>query len=103
MVLTDEEEFYSVETFALGEAVLKSTFKIVNLKIEQEMSIILTTDGVGKEVDDSSYSQLREYLSKLVKTNEEQIEMEIASWIKVLDKKNGDDKTVGILVMEVEN
>ncbi len=48
--LSDTDEFYSVETYALAEVVLKSTIKLVSRKNVKKVSALAMTDGIGKEI-----------------------------------------------------
>lgn len=100
--MTDVDDFYSTETFALGEMVLKSTFLIKSIHVDRSLNLIIATDGVGKEVELETCQGLRDYLVKLQRKQEDEEKKELSAWFDILDKKNGDDKTIGILVLEVK-
>lgn len=101
LVFCEEEEFYSTETYALGELVRKSTFRIKQLSYEKYISLYMVTDGIGKELAEESRIDLCHYMKQLVNKSENEIMKELESWIHTLDKKNGDDKSIGILTWEV--
>ena len=99
--MTDMEEGYSVETFALAEVVLKSS---IHLEIRRDINSIASiamTDGIGKELNMESINEFRKYFIELIsKNNEKSISEEIELWMKQLRLKNDDDKTIGLLVLE---
>lgn len=99
-VMTEETKFYSVETYALGEIVLKKSFRLIKFEKIKYISAILTTDGIANEIDKGSINELRGYLVDLIKKDEKQIDLELTNWFETLDRKNDDDKTIGILVLE---
>lgn len=101
LILGEEEEFYSTETYALGKLIRKSTFRIKQLSYEKCISLYMVTDGIGKELTKESRFALCQYVKLLVKKGENEIRQELESWIHSLDKKNGDDKSIGILTWEV--
>ncbi|SHK77618.1 Serine/threonine protein phosphatase PrpC [Anaerocolumna jejuensis DSM 15929] len=100
ILVSDMDEFYSVETYALAEAVLKSSFNIICKKIKGNVVAVAMTDGIGKELDLDTIDEFKNYLVELIKGNTETREKEIASWMKHLREKNDDDKSLGILVLE---
>ena len=100
IVMTEEIEFYSVETYALGEIVLKKSFRLIKFEKIKYISAILTTDGIANEIDKDSINELRGYLVNLIKKDEKQINLELRNWFESLDRKNDDDKTIGVLVLE---
>lgn len=100
VLMTDIDEFYTVETYALVEVVLKSSFKIRCATNVQKVIALAMTDGIGKELELSSISEFMKYFVSLIAKEERDIEIE--SWMSHLRKKNDDDKTIGLLVLEVE-
>lgn len=100
ILLTDMDEFYTVETFALAEVVLKSSFKVRTEKNVKNLIAIAMTDGIGKELDLKSIDAFQSYLVTLVKEKERDTEIEL--WMNHLREKNDDDKTIGLLVLEGE-
>jgi|BioPla2DNA2_1021312.scaffolds.fasta_scaffold01170_16 serine/threonine protein phosphatase PrpC len=100
ILLTDMDEFYTVETYALAEVVLKSSFKVRTEKNVKNLVAIAMTDGIGKELDLKSIDALQSCLVALVKEKER--DTEIALWMNHLREKNDDDKTIGLLVLEGE-
>lgn len=99
-IMTDMEEFYSVETYALAEVVLKSTFKIRSAANVYKVTALAMTDGIGKELELSSISEFMKYFVSLASKEERDIEIE--SWMSHLRENNDDDKTIGLLVLEGE-
>ena len=95
------DEFYTVETYALAEAVLKSSFKVRTKKNINNFIAIAMTDGIGKELDLDAIDAFQGYLVTLVKEKEErERNIEIELWMNHLREKNDDDKTIGLLVLE---
>lgn len=100
VMMTAMDEFYTVETYALGEVVLKSSFKIRCATNVQKVIALAMTDGIGKELELSSISEFMKYFVSLITKEERDIEIE--SWMSHLREKNDDDKTIGLLVLEGE-
>lgn len=100
VMMTDMDEFFTVETYALSEIVLKSTFKIKCVTNVQQVVALAMTDGIGKELELSSISEFMKCFVLLVSKEERDIEIE--SWMAYLREKNDDDKTIGLLVLEGE-
>ncbi len=101
ILVTDMDEFYTVETYALAEAVLKSSFKVRTKKNINNFIAIAMTDGIGKELDLDAIDAFQGYLVTLVKEKEErERNIEIELWMNHLREKNDDDKTIGLLVLE---
>jgi hypothetical protein len=99
--MTDMEEGYSVETFALAEVVLKSSIHLEIRRDINSIAAIAMTDGIGKELNMESINEFRKYFIELIsKNNEKSISEEIELWMKQLRLKNDDDKTIGLLVLE---
>lgn len=94
------EEFYLTETAALGEAVSRKDFEICLYPAEHVFCAYMVTDGIGKEIAESSREDLNRYLLQLSQTPEKQIEQEVVSWVSGLDRKNSDDKTIGFVRWE---
>ena len=99
-VSATNEEFYSTETAALGEAVSRKDFEICLYSVEQSFCAYMVSDGIGKEISESSREDLNRYLLQLSQTSEKQIEQEVVSWVNGLDRKNSDDKTIGFVRWE---
>ena len=94
------DEMYSVETFALAEAVLKSSIQLEVRENIKKLAVIAMTDGIGKEMNKESLNEFLRYFIKLISDSEEKRNNEIESWMKQLRSKNDDDKTIGLLVVE---
>ncbi|KGP77160.1 hypothetical protein JT05_00770 [Desulfosporosinus sp. Tol-M] len=101
-LLRDEDSFYTTETYALGEAVLKASILLEVIKIDNldNSGIILMTDGIAKEIEPGSEYDFLDYIRQLGKSNEKQVEIELKAWAQVLDTKNGDDKSIVIGILE---
>lgn len=99
-VFTEETDFYSTETDALGEQVRKNAFRIEQLSYGGKFWAYMTTDGIGKEVAEESRIGLGEYLSKMLTNDVDEIKKELRAWIDELGNKNGDDKSIGFIRME---
>ena len=99
VLMTDIEEFYTVETYALAEKVLKSSFKIRYATNVKKFIAIAMTDGIGKELNLEYINDFKNYIISLINKKERDIEIE--SWMKCLREKNDDDKTIGLLALEV--
>lgn len=95
-----DEEFYSTETAALGQAVSRRDFELCLYRAERSFCAYMVSDGIGKEISIASREDLNRYLFRLSQTSGEQIEQEIVSWVNGLDRKNGDDKTIGFIRWE---
>lgn len=100
IMVTDMDEFYTVETYALAEVVLKSSFKVRTEKNVKNLIAIAMTDGIGKELDLESIDAFQSYLVTLVEEKNRDTEIEL--WMNHLREKNDDDKTIGLLVLEGE-
>lgn len=98
IVMTDMDEFYTVETYALAEIVLKSSFKVRTEKNVKNLVAIALTDGIGKELHLESIDEFQRYLVNLVE--EKGKDTEIKLWMNHLSERNDDDKTIGLLVLE---
>ncbi len=96
----ENDTFYSSETFALSEVVLKKTFVIDKYTYKDSVSAIMASDGIGKEIEAGSQQDLLDYLVRLIRQGELKVNRELNTWIDILEKKNGDDKSLGILVLE---
>lgn len=95
--LMDFEEFYSTETFALSEVVLKKSFQVVCQEVREPVFIVAMTDGIAKEIEIEKIEELKQALMELVTQNREVIETELCDWVANLNEKNDDDKTIGIV------
>lgn len=98
--ITDMDEFYSAETYALSEVVLKSSFNVIYTERKGTVAIFAMTDGIGKEIEIEQIEEFKESLIKLMKLHERDIESEIREWISLLNEKNNDDKSIGMLILE---
>lgn len=99
-IFTEDSDFYSTETEALGEAVRKSAFHIEKYKISDGFKAYMTSDGIGKEIAEESRTNLCNYLMNMLENSASAIEEELNPWIEGLSKKNGDDKSIGFIRME---
>ncbi len=97
------DEFYTVETYALAEVVLKSSFNVRTEKNVKNLIAVAMTDGISKELDLEAIDSFQRYLVTLVKEKDgKERDIEIELWMNHLREKNDDDKTIGLLVLEVE-
>lgn len=92
-----DEEFFSSETAALGEAINRRDFDLRLFSAAENMSVFMTSDGIGKEIAEKSRMSVNRYLLNLSEISEKQFEKEVVSWIDDLGRKNGDDKTIVFL------
>ena len=100
-LLTDMDENYSVETYALAEVVLKSSIQLILRKNVSSLVAIAMTDGIGKEINMESISEFQKYFVDLVKNKDEELRNnEVESWMSQLKLKNDDDKTIGLMILE---
>lgn len=99
-IFTENEDFYTTETNALGSAVKKSAFTISTKTIDKFADIYMASDGIGKEVADDSRIDMGQYLSQMLKGEDSQIQKELETWIDGLGRKNGDDKSIGFVRWE---
>ncbi len=93
----ESEDFYSCETYALGKAVIKSSFIVESLKAANKMAIVMMSDGIGKEIEPDQRNQMMDYISELAQSD--MAEKEVEEWVSELSERNGDDKTIGIMVL----
>ena len=100
LVLTENDEFYSTETYALGAVVKKSTFTIRVVEVRNRIRVYMASDGIGKEINEASRIELIEYLGNMMMNEDAVIEDELDTWVIGLGKKNGDDKTIGFVSWE---
>lgn len=100
IVLTDMDEFYSAETYALSTAVRKSTFNVVGRKVCGPLVVVAMTDGIGKEIDMEHIDGFRNALVELMKKGSLAVKSEFDVWMAQLNEKNDDDKTIGVLILE---
>lgn len=100
LVLTEKDEFYSTETYALGAAVKKSTFTIRVVEGNERIRVYMASDGIGKEINETSRFELIEYLDKMMMNEDAIIEDELDTWVVGLGNKNGDDKSIGFVSWE---
>lgn len=99
-IFTEDGDFYTTETNALGSAVKKSAFTISTKTIDKFADIYMASDGIGKEVADDSRIDMGQYLSQMLSGENGQIQKELETWIDGLGRKNGDDKSIGFVRWE---
>lgn len=99
-VVTEQDEFYSTETYALGASVKKRTFTMKVVEGNGRGRIYMASDGIGKEIHEASRIELIEYLDKMMLNEDAVIEDELDAWVVGLEKKNGDDKSIGFVSWE---
>lgn len=97
-ILGETEDFYSTETYALGTAVIRSSFSLELIDVEDRLSIVMMSDGVGKEIEPENRMDVLEYIAKLATDKSTNAQKEVEQWIRELSERNGDDKTIGIMV-----
>lgn len=100
LILTENDEFYSTETYALVAAVKKSTFTIRAVEGKNRIRVYMASDGIGKEINEASRIELIEYLDNMMMNEDAVIEDELDTWVIGLGKKNGDDKSIGFVSWE---
>lgn len=100
LILTETDEFYSTETYALGTAVKKSAFTIRAVEGKNRIRVYMASDGIGKEINEASRIELIEYLDNMMMNENAVIEDELETWVIGLGKKNGDDKSIGFVSWE---
>ncbi len=99
-MMTDKKDFYSTETFALGNMVKKSMFTIERINVRKEVEVYMASDGIGKEIADESRIKLGKYLKDMILQDNVSIEEELDTWVIGLERKNGDDKSIGFVRWE---
>lgn len=90
----EEKDFYTTETYALGECVLARTFRFEIIEENGHQGILMASDGVAKEIRRGAEVGLRDYIHDLSQKDLVIIKEELGNWFDSLDKKNGDDKTI---------
>ena len=100
MILTETDEFYSTETYALGTTVKKSTFTIRAVEGKNRIRVYMASDGIGKEINEALRIELIEYLDNMMMSENAAIEDELDTWVIGLGRKNGDDKSIGFVSWE---
>lgn len=97
-ILREEDEFYSAETFALGSKLPKTAFELQIIEpydkeyFNDELLLILLTDGIGKELDKNKLYDFISYIDLNFENKDFTIELD--SWLSSLSQYNGDDKTI---------
>ncbi|WP_312072183.1 protein phosphatase 2C domain-containing protein [Anaerotignum propionicum] len=100
-LMTDMDENYSVETYALAEVVLKSSIQLTVRKNVNNLIAIAMTDGIGKEMNMESIYEFQDYFVDLIKNRDEETRnKEVELWMSQLNQKNDDDKTIALMVLE---
>ena len=102
LLLAEESEFYTTETAALCEAVRQKDFRLQVVSPVRQVSSYLASDGIGKEISHTAIFDLGKYLEELLQKQQHEIDSELIPWIEGLDRKNGDDKTIGFLRWECQ-
>jgi hypothetical protein len=102
LLLAEESEFYTTETTALCEAVRQKDFRLKVVSPVRRVSAYLASDGIGKEISHTAIFDLGKYLEELLQKQKHEIDSELIPWIEGLDRKNGDDKTIGFLRWECQ-
>lgn len=92
-VITPAEEFYTTETAALGEVVYRKDLDIQIYQVISTFSVAMMTDGIGKEIPVEARTPLEKYLNNLSRDTI-QFKTELIPWVKGLECKNGDDKSI---------
>lgn len=100
LIMTENDEFYSSETYALGTTVKKSTFTIRAVEGKNRIRVYMASDGIGKEINEASRIELIEYLDNMMMNENAVIEDELDAWGIGLGKKNGDDKSIAFVSWE---
>ena len=100
MILTETDEFYSTETYALGTTVKKSTFTIRAVEGKNRIRVYMASDGIGKEINEALRIELIEYLDNMMMSENAAIEDELDTWVIGLGRKNGDEKSIGFVSWE---
>ena len=100
MILTETDEFYSTETYAVGTTVKKSTFTIRAVEGKNRIRVYMASDGIGKEINEALRIELIEYLDNMMMSENAAIEDELDTWVIGLGRKNGDDKSIGFVSWE---
>ena len=100
LIMTDQEDFYSTETHALSAVVKKSAFTIKAIEANNKIRVYMASDGIGKEINEESRIELMEYLDRMMRNDDSDIEDELDTWVIGLNEKNGDDKSIGYISWE---
>ena len=100
IIMTEQEEFYSTETYALATRVKKSSIKVSVLEDIHKVRLYMSSDGIGKEINEDSRVELIDYLSDMMTKKDGAIEQELDIWVSGLGRKNGDDKSIGFVEWE---
>ena len=58
----------------------------------------MMSDGVGKEIEPENRMDVLKYIAKLATDKSTNAQKEVEQWIRELSERNGDDKTIGIMV-----
>lgn len=92
--LYEESDFYTSETFALGNSIPKNAFKVNSIKSDKSLSVLLVlmTDGIEKELDSEKIKEFTEYIGFNI--GNPNFVLELKDWVIGLNKKNRDDKTI---------
>jgi hypothetical protein len=100
VVMTTQEDFYSAETYALATRVKKSCINILVLENTYKVRLYMSSDGIGKEINEESRIELLDYLENMMTNDDVAIEKELDVWACELGRKNGDDKSIGFVEWE---
>ena len=85
-------------TFALGGIGAAENFRLYALKPCKQMSVFLSSDGIGRVLNPFIFSEFLSYMRKMILKNPAQAQKELKEWFVSLDKLNQDDKTFGVLL-----
>ena len=97
---SNQEEFYFTETDALGKAVKRKAIRLEKLKTDKRILVYIASDGIGKEIIQDSRIDLCNYFEKMLEEDINKIQNEFEEWMISLNRKNGDDKTIGFVKWE---
>lgn len=93
LVFSSTDDFYTTETAALGKFVYRKDLVIQIYQVKSKFSVAMMTDGIGKEIPVEARTPLEKYLNNLSR-DADQFEIEMLPWVKGLESKNGDDKSI---------
>ncbi|MBS4024150.1 MAG: protein phosphatase 2C domain-containing protein [Clostridia bacterium] len=101
--LQNNVEFFSNITYSLTDDIDEDKFEIIKVDLPTDfkvLNIFIGTDGITCELQSSKKIEFLNYLSKKVRNNEDNYEVDIINWTSSLQEKNGDDKTMILFTME---
>ncbi len=108
--IDDSESYLSIEddlfinvTYSLTENTEKNKMQIVKIDVPDDtntISIFISSDGITNEIAHGKEFKLLSHIIDKVKEAGNDYQHELSKWMKSLQKINGDDKTMLILVAE---